>query len=217
LSGRHSLCVAGLLTLVVIGLLVAVTTGLLGQGSVDFRADAAANAMVRHHHSVLIAAKDVTRAGAPIVVDVVAVVVTVALLLLRRPVLAAYVLIVRIATQLISSCLKTAVGRHRPVVGHPVAIWHGDSFPSGHAAGAASVYLPLALILVMWLKSKWRQWAIASTAAGVCLVVAASRVLLGAHYPSDVVAGLALGAAIATAAWAAVVWIGPGTARPGTP
>lgn len=217
LSGRRSLYLAGLLALVVVGLLVAVTTGLLGPGSVDVRADAAANTLVTHHHAVLATAKDVTRMGAPIVVDVVAAVVAIVLVLLRQVVLAAYVLAVRIATQLISSGLKTAVGRHRPVVAHPVAIWHGYSFPSGHAAGAASVYLPLALILVIWLRSTRWHWAVGTAAAALCLVVAASRVLLGAHYPSDVLSGLALGAAVAAATWALVVLIRSPSVHPGTP
>ena len=61
----------------------------------------------------------------------------------------------------------------------------GASFPSGHATQAAAFWLALALALHTW-------WA-AVAAVAVVLVVGASRVVLGVHYPGDVVAGALLG------------------------
>jgi undecaprenyl-diphosphatase len=91
--------------------------------------------------------------------------------------------------------LKRAVGRPRPCGpdGRPlalVALPDPFSFPSGHAAAAFAVALPIALAWV---------WA-APLALGAASVVAWSRVALRVHYASDVIAGVGLGLAGAMAA-----------------
>ncbi len=80
--------------------------------------------------------------------------------------------------------IKPLVGRSRPAV-EQLASVGGASFPSGHATQAAAFWLALALALHTW-------WA-AVAAVAVVLVVGASRVVLGVHYPGDVVAGALLG------------------------
>lgn len=137
-------------------------------------------------------------------VDIVAAVTTIALCLWGKFREAVFVAGVRLSALLVDSLLKPAVHRARPVLIHPVAHAHGFSFPSGHALGAASVYLPLALVLLAHHRSsvRWTGWFLA---AAICLLVATSRVLLGVHYPSDVIAGLALGGALASGGWALVV------------
>ena len=97
------------------------------------------------------------------------------------------------SADLIALGLKEAVGRPRPYVAHPdppPLLHAGDgSFPSGHAAtsfaGAALVsrYLPGGRPVLF----------------GVAVAVAFSRLYVGVHYPSDVVAGAALGLLVATA------------------
>ncbi len=94
---------------------------------------------------------------------------------------------------------KLLVARPRPPVAHLEAVTN-FSFPSGHATLSAAFYLAL-LILSVARPGRGRRAA----AAGVFVValllgIAASRVYLGVHYPTDVAAGLTLGAA-----WAAAV------------
>ena len=92
--------------------------------------------------------------------------------------------------------IGNAVGEHRPYQAYPhalllVAKTTDFSFPSDHAVMAGAVAAGLFLV-------SRRLGLAAALAAGV---MAATRVYVGAHYPWDVVAGLALGAAVVTVGW----------------
>lgn len=102
---------------------------------------------------------------------------------------------------LIAAALKLAIGRARPLVAEG-AIWlyqpfafsaKWASFPSGHATTAGATALVLALLFPRRARS----------IIAVAAMVAASRVVVGAHYPSDVAAGFALGAGLTLLAAAA--------------
>lgn len=185
--------------MVFVALLISVTAGALGAGSVDARLESSAHSAVLDHPELLRLAKALTNLGAPLYVDLLALVAALVLLAWRRPRAAAYVLVVRVATQILDALIKALVARHRPRLAHPVAHAAGFSFPSGHAAGAASVYLPLAVVIgALVTRAAFRRtaWVLAVL---LCLVVATTRVLLGVHYPSDVIAGLTLGAVVTAA------------------
>lgn len=104
------------------------------------------------------------------------------------------------ATLLASSAanvaLKAAFAWPRPPERLRRVAARGFGFPSGHAQTNAAFWGTLA-----WLSPRRRTWA--AGAAAVALV-AVSRVVLGVHYPRDVAAGVAVGLAVAAAAWAAV-------------
>lgn len=99
---------------------------------------------------------------------------------------------------LLNKGLKLLFERPRPVIECPEAVVPASfSFPSGHAMATAT--LATVLTVLAW-RSRWR-WPVVLAAWGFALSVAASRVLLGVHFPSDVVAGAAVGIAWACAAW----------------
>ena len=96
---------------------------------------------------------------------------------------------------------------------HEVYVYSG-SFPSGHSTLSAATYLTLAM-LVASLETRRRTKALAYSMAGLVLVgVGFSRVYLGVHWPSDVLAGWCLGATWALAAWVMLRALG-GQARGG--
>lgn len=93
----------------------------------------------------------------------------------------------------------------------------GYSFPSGHAFGSATIYGLLALLVLrIWRTSPWR-WLWAALIWLLILLIGLSRIMLGVHYFSDVLAGLGLG--FGWAFWCATLtdWWDLRRMRPNTP
>lgn len=97
---------------------------------------------------------------------------------------------------LLNLALKGIVDRARPDLPDPVASAPGASFPSGHAMGAALGVCILVLILLPFLRSLASRITVWIIAAIIVVFVAYSRVALGVHWTSDVVAGVALGVVV---------------------
>jgi membrane-associated phospholipid phosphatase len=192
--------IAGLSLLIVVPLAVLTRVGWHPLTSLDRRSDDSAHTFVLDHSWLLSASRALTHLGDPIVVTTLAVVAAVAMAVLARWRAAAYVLLVRAIALVIGDGLKEGIRRARPVLAHPVAHAHGFSFPSGHAVGAAALYASIAIVLGSRVPFSARL------VLGVlpAFVVAATRVLLGVHFPSDVVAGLFAGWAVALLLAAAV-------------
>jgi undecaprenyl-diphosphatase len=182
------LTAAGTVVFVVLGLLVAGHWAPLFD--LDIRLDAAVHGTVLANGWLRTLALVVTDLGSPVAVDIVAVGAAVALLVARRVPDAVAVVVARFVELGIETAVKALVDRGRPVFSHPVATAGGGSFPSGHTAGSAALYGILVLLLV-------RRVLVIVAATVFVLAVGASRVVLGVHYLSDVVGGLALGVAVA--------------------
>ncbi len=106
--------------------------------------------------------------------------------------------------------MKAVVGRVRPWIAlglpEPVGSPHDFSFPSGHAAGSFCLAAFLALALpAAWPGSPARARIVGAVAFAYAVLVASSRVYLGAHFPSDVIFGALLGGAIGGAAGLAYI------------
>lgn len=113
--------------------------------------------------------------------------------MIRRPSrwLPVFLIAVTIGQTLMSSGIKELLDRVRPTV-NPIAHTLGPSFPSGHTTGAAACFAALALVLGRG-RSRNVQSVLAGAAVFIAIAVAASRALLGVHWLSDVIRGLALG------------------------
>ncbi|MEW5683854.1 MAG: phosphatase PAP2 family protein [Pseudomonadota bacterium] len=155
-------------------------------------------------HNVEEAVRDVTALGGTTLVVVVTVVGVLAFAFHRRYrhalVLAVTVLLATIS----NGTTKAFFSRPRPdLVPHEVYVYSG-SFPSGHSTMAAATYLTLAMLIAS-LEPRRRTKALAYGLACMVLVgVGFSRIYLGVHWPSDVLAGWCLGAVWALAAWLAL-------------
>ena len=102
-----------------------------------------------------------------------------------------------VTATLLNPLIKNIACRTRPFDAHPDQVANlrdvgGYSFPSGHSSGSASIFVGNALAMSDKPKRKW-LWI---TGCAIPVLVALSRNYLGAHYPTDVVAGLALGVGV---------------------
>jgi membrane-associated phospholipid phosphatase len=134
----------------------------------------------------------VTWFGSTVGVVVIAVVVgIVSFLRLRRPVVFPYLFLVVAGQNAMSNLIKLAVGRARPTIDQLVGA-SGSSFPSGHSTAAAACYAAFALLLGIGLRPRARALLFAG-AVSIAVAVGCSRIFLGVHWLTDVLAGLALG------------------------
>ncbi len=85
---------------------------------------------------------------------------------------------------------KYAIARPRPDLQPHLVVVKSQSFPSGHATSSMIFYLAMALAL--WSHTRWRV-AAATAAVLLSLMIGTSRVMLGVHWPSDVIGGWAFG------------------------
>jgi undecaprenyl-diphosphatase len=120
----------------------------------------------------------------------------------RRRRLAVFVVVAVAGGSLLNTLVKLAVDRARPVLPNPVAHASGMSFPSGHAQSAVVVASVLLLVFLPRLHGAWRV-AVVALAVAMVLAIGFSRIALGVHYASDVLAGYALGGAWVAAITAA--------------
>lgn len=145
------------------------------------------------------AVRDVTALGSFSVLTLMVSSVVIYLLLTRRAGAAILVSGAVISGSLLTDLLKTFFDRPRPEFS-ALAQDLSASFPSGHSMIAAVTYLTLGALLAQ-LSGRWRERVFFfGVAIVLTTLVGISRVLLGVHYPSDVLAGWALGAAWALAA-----------------
>jgi len=106
---------------------------------------------------------------------------------------ASFVAICFVGSALLNMGSKRFFQRDRPSLWESIAPESTFSFPSGHAMG--SMTLAVTLVLLAW-NTRWR-WPVALSAVTFAVLVSLSRVYLGVHYPSDILAG-----------WcAALVWV----------
>jgi len=113
----------------------------------------------------------------------------------------ALLLVATLGGQLLNVFLKQLFERSRPDLAFRLTEVNSPSFPSGHAMESAVIYLTLAALLARLVKSRALKLYFVGLAALFSVLVGISRVYLGVHYPSDVLAGWTAGLA-----WALLCW-----------
>ena len=147
------------------------------------------------------AARDVTALGGYAVLTMLVAAVAGYQLMTGRRHAAALVVASAVGGTLLSTALKDLYDRPRPDLVPHLAPVSTPSFPSGHAMLSAAVYLTLGALLARLAEGWWVRVYCAAVAVLLTLLVGASRVYLGVHYPTDVAAGWAAGLAWAVACW----------------
>lgn len=148
----------------------------------------------------------VTDFGHWTVLGTVALCVAVCLVVVRRWRDLAFLLTTVVVGFAVAALLKLVVSQARSAFVEPVASGLDKSFPSGHAMNSAFVYGALLLLVFPRLRPVQR-WAAVMATVAVVVGISASRVAIGYHYISDVVAGAAFGVAwLGAAAWAFSSW-----------
>lgn len=152
-------------------------------------------------------ARDVTSLGGTTVLALLTV-AAIGFMLLRRQWGGAIFVLVSVAGgTLISSALKAIFGRPRPdLVPHAVEVTSA-SFPSGHSMLAMVTYLTLGAVLAEVQTSRRVKIYILGWAVFLALIVGLSRVYLGVHWPTDVLAGWCLGSAWALLCGSVALWL----------
>ncbi len=145
------------------------------------------------------AVRDVTALGGIFLRTLFALGAVAALLFLRLKREAVLFFITIASGWAVSGALKVLVGRERPELVPHLASAGGGSFPSGHSFGSALVYIGMALAFASLSDRQPVRLSIVAAAVIVSMMVAWSRVLLGVHYPTDVIAGWLGGAGWALA------------------
>ena len=112
-----------------------------------------------------------------------------------------------LGAMILSQTMKLGFSRPRPdLVPHGARVYT-MSFPSGHAMMSAAVYLTLAALLARTQERARVRTFVVFVAVLVTILVGASRVYLGVHWPTDVIAGWAAGAAWAIICWTVMYWL----------
>jgi undecaprenyl-diphosphatase len=145
---------------------------------------------------------DITGLGSPTLITIVTVISVAYLALVARYWLSLLVGVSVGLGAILETSLKLAFDRARPdIVPHLVPV-HSLSFPSGHAMLSAFTYLTLGALLAR-AEEQPRVWLfILLVSLTVTLLIGASRVYLGVHWPTDVLVGWTVGAA-----WALLTWM----------
>ncbi|HEX8902471.1 phosphatase PAP2 family protein [Vitreimonas sp.] len=116
-------------------------------------------------------------------------------------------LVATIGGTAISEGLKLGFNRPRPDLVAHVVETTSMSFPSGHAMLSAVTYLTLGALLARTQEKRRLRGYILGAAILVTLLIGLSRIYLGVHWPTDVLAGWCLGAAWAMLCWSIATWL----------
>jgi len=151
--------------------------------------------------------RDITSLGGAAVLTLMTAIVIGFLIVDEKRAAALFVLASVAGGTLLSAILKLVFARPRPdVVPHLVAV-SSASFPSGHAMLSAVTYLTLGVLLARVEARRRLRIYVLSLAVFLTMSIGVTRVFLGVHWPTDVLAGWCVGTAWATLCWFIAIWL----------
>jgi undecaprenyl-diphosphatase len=151
--------------------------------------------------------RDVTALGSYTVLGLLWFTTTSYLLMIKRRALALWITSAFGGAIALDNILKFGFQRPRPDIVPAAARVFSTSFPSGHATVSAAAYLTLGLVLTELDPAPRIKAYFIALAILITVAVGVSRVYLGLHYPTDVLAGWCAGAAWALLCWSVVLWL----------
>ena len=151
--------------------------------------------------------RDFTALGGTAILTMMTLAITGFLLLNRKKRVAMVLLAATLGALTVSTVLKQSFNRPRPDLVPHGSIVYTASFPSGHAMLAASTYLTLGALLAQVQRRRAIKAYILACAVFATLLVGISRVYLGVHWPTDVLAGWTAGAGWALLCWLLARWL----------
>jgi undecaprenyl-diphosphatase len=151
--------------------------------------------------------KDITALGSSAVLTILTLAALGYLIIERKYHAAAFLLVAMLGGTALSTLLKLGFDRPRPdLVAHGAQVYSA-SFPSGHALMSAVAYLTLGALLGRVQKGHRAKLYFLAVAIVLTLLVGISRLYLGVHWPTDVLAGWCIGAAWALSCWLVAYWL----------
>jgi undecaprenyl-diphosphatase len=133
--------------------------------------------------------RDLTSLGGVLLRNILALAAVLALLFLRLRREAVLLVFTVAGGWLVNTMLKHAIGRDRPEIVPHLTAAGGESFPSGHSFNSAVVFVAIALAFATLSARQSVRVTIIGAAVMLSVAVAWSRVWLGVHFPTDVIAG----------------------------
>jgi undecaprenyl-diphosphatase len=147
-------------------------------------------------------AQDLTALGSPTVLGLTVLAVTGYLFLHGLYRNGVFIFIASVGGWILNWLLKATFARSRPDIVPHLREVVSSSFPSGHALTSAAVYLTLGALLMRITEGRLAKYYCIAIAMLLTFLVGSSRVFLGVHYPTDVVAGWLIGMT-----WALLCWV----------
>ena len=146
--------------------------------------------------------RDITALGSGAVLTLLTALVVIFLLIAGRWQIALFVFVAVAGGQIVSSLFKFSIDRPRPELVSHLMTETSSSFPSGHTMMSAVTYLTLGSLLARRTPQRRLKIYFMAVAVLLTFIVGVSRIYLGVHWPSDVLAGW-----LAGFAWALLCWI----------
>lgn len=150
--------------------------------------------------------RDLTALGSFAGLGVLFISVVLYLLFDRKRAAAAWVTVSVLGGTGISTLLKMGYDRPRPDIAHSARVFT-SSFPSGHAMLSAVTFLTLGALLARTRASRRLRIYFVTMAVALTVIVGVSRIYLGVHFPTDVLAGWCVGAAWAGFCFIVMTWL----------